>query len=384
MPLLWRYLLYRFLKVFTLCVAAFVIILMTIRLDEIAHFTTLGPESLTILWFALQQVPYILPIALPFSALISAILLVQGLSKSHELTAMRACGFSLRDVLIPLLSASLFLSALNFYIISELSTSSHLNSGLLKNQLRTINPLVLLHSKHLMLAKGFYFDTLGPSKLGELAEDIILISANKHNNRLNLMVAKKLQASPISFGGHHISLLTSLQGKKNDGPLEHLMLENINEASSSIKDFSQLLENKIWAVNNDHLSLPLLLVKLHNENQHLQHVRIDTPKDSIKIKQALNTCSRCYLEIIRRFSIALSVFSFTLMGIAFGINIGRNNSNRGVVYVILLGTLYLVAFFGAKEADYNLILGTLLYVMPHVIIVGASLWMLKRINYGIE
>lgn len=383
MPLLWRYLLYRFFKVFILCSTAFIIILMTMRLDEIAHFATLGPEGLNILWFAFQQIPYILPIALPFSALISAMLLVQGLSRSHELTAMRACGFSLRDVLMPLLSAALFLSALNFYITSELSTTSHLNAGLLKNHLRSINPLILLHSKRLMLTKGFYFDTLGPSKIGELAQDIVLISTNKHHGRFNLMIAKKLQASPISFTGHHVSFLTSLQAQDDKG-LERLMLENINDTSTTIKDFSQLLENKIWAINNDHLSLPFLLIKLHNERQNLLQADMDTPQDVLKIKEARQAYNRCCLDIIRRISIALGVFSFTLMGIAFGINISRNGSNRGIFYVVLLGTLYLIAFFGAKEVDHQLILGSLLYILPHVIIIGASLLMLKRINCGIE
>lgn len=383
MPLLWRYLLYQFLKVFTLCVVAFVIILMTLRLEEIAHFAALGSESFTILWFALQQIPYILPIALPISALISAILLMQSLSKSHELTAMRACGFSLKDVLTPLLSAALFLSALNFYIISELATTSHLNAGLLKNQLRAINPLVLLHSKHLMLTKGFYFDTLGPSRIGELAQDIILISPNKRHDRLNLMVAKKLQASPVSFVGHHMSFLTSLRADENE-PHEHMLLENINKTSTTIKDFSQMFENKIWAINNDHLNLPMLLVKVHNEAQQLEQLRKNTPGDSSKIKESLQTCRRCYLEIIRRISVAFSVFTFTLMGMAFGINISRHASKRNVIYVVLLGSMYLITFFGAKEADYNLILGSLLYTIPHAIIIGASLLMLKRINHGIE
>ncbi|MBA3817077.1 MAG: LptF/LptG family permease [Parachlamydiaceae bacterium] len=383
MPLLWRYLLYQFLKVFTLCAVAFVVILMTMRLDEIAHFATLGPEGFNILWFTLQQVPYILPIALPTSALISAILLVQGLSKSHELMAMRACGFSLRDILMPILSAALFLSALNFYIVSELSTTSHLNAGLIKTQLRSINPLIVLQSKHLMLTKGFYFDTLGPSKIGEMAQDIVLISRNTHHDRLNLMVAKKLQASPISFVGHQVSLLTSLKAKKDEFR-ENIMLENINEATTGLKDFSQMLANKIWILNNDHLSLPLLMAKLHNESQILKEVRLSVLSDNVKIKQSLQTCHRCYLEIIRRISIAISVFSFTLMGIAFGINISRNSSNRGIIYVVLLGAMFLIAFFGAKEADYNLILGSMLYILPHVIIIAASLWMLKRINHGLE
>lgn len=383
MPLLWRYLLYQFLKVFFLCTISFVIILMTIRLEEIAHFATLGAEGFNIFWFALQQVPYILPLAFPISALISTILLVQGLSKSHELTALRASGFSLRDVLMPLLSAALFLSALNFYIISELSTSSHLNTALLKNRLRSINPLVLLHSKHLMQAKGFYFDTLGPSKIGELAQDIVFLSANKHHDRLNLMVAKKLQASPISFTGSHVSLLTSVPVKK-DNAVEQLFLENIRETSTTVEDFSQMLETKIWTVNNDHLSLPLLLAKLEIESKNLQQARMNASSDAAEvIKQTHQTCDRCYLEIMRRISVALGVFTFTLMGIAFGANIGRNSSNRNILYVILLGTLYLIAFFGAKEA-HNLILGSLLYTLPHLIIIGASLWRLKRINHGIE
>lgn len=382
MPLLWRYLLYQYLKVFTLCVIAFVVILMTMRLDEIAHFATLGPQGMSILWFAIQQIPYILPIALPISALISAILLVQSLSKSHELTAMRACGFSLRDVLTPILTASLFLSALNFYIISELSTASHLSAGLLKKELRSINPLILLHSKRLMLMKGFYFDTLGPSRMGELAQDIILTSANKHNSRLNLMVAKKLQASPISFVGSKVTLLAGLRsGEENE--FEHLMLENIDEASTSVKDFSQMLESKVWALNNDHLRLPLLLIRLQNEKEALKEA-LEAKLDQAAIKQTRQAYHRCCLEVVRRLSVALGVFSFTLMGVAFGISISRNNTSRGVIYVVALGALYLIAFFGAKEADHRMVLASLFYLLPHVIIIGASLWMLKRVNHGIE
>lgn len=382
MPLLWRYLLYQYLKVFIFCVIAFVLILMTLRLNEIANFATLGPQGMYILWYTIQQIPYILPIAMPISALISAILLVQNLSKSHELTAMRACGFSLRDILAPILTASLLLSALNFYIVSELSTTSHLNASMLKNELRSINPLILLHSKHIMLMKGFYFETLGPSKIGELAHDIILTSKNKKNNRLNLMVAKKLQASPVSFVGNKVTLLSGLSSSEDDG-FEHLMLENIEEASTTVKDFSQILERKVWALNNDHLTMPLLLVRLEKEKKVFNSA-LENPADGGAIKQARQGYHRCCVEVIRRISIALGVFTFTLMGIAFGISISRNQTNRGVIYVIILGALYLITFFAAKEADHHLILASSLYLMPHLVIIGISLWVLKRVNKGIE
>src|SRR5262249_35116763 len=103
MPILWRYLLGHYLKVLVLCVLAFVAILLATRLDEIAHFATLGPEGMVILSFPLHQIPYILPIAIPISCLISAMLLIQRLSHTHEMTAIRASGLSLRMILCPIL-----------------------------------------------------------------------------------------------------------------------------------------------------------------------------------------------------------------------------------------------------------------------------------------
>lgn len=296
--------------------------------------------------------------------------------------AMRACGFSLGDVAAPILTAALFISALNFYIVSEISTVSHLNAGQLKNELRSINPLILIHSKRLMLMKGFYFDTLGPSRMGEVAEDFILTSMNKQNQRLNLMTAKKLQATPRSFAGNQVTLLTGLR-PNSDGDAEHLLVENIEQATTTAKDFSQMIENKVWAINNDHLRLPLLLVRLDDDRESLKLARGD-PLGTPATKNLIEACNRCLLEIVRRFSAAISVFSLTLMGIAFGISISRNSSNRGIVCIIALAAMYLVAFFGAKEADHAIVLASLLYLLPHAIIIGASLWMLKRISHGIE
>ncbi len=381
MPLLWRYLLSHYLKTFVLCVVTFIAILLTMRLDEIAYFATLGPQAEHIVWFILQQIPYILPIALPVAALIASILLVQHLSHSHELTAMRACGFALRDILAPVLLAACFLSAANFYIMSELSPNAHLHTGQMKNQLRSINPLLLLQNKHVMQIKGFYFDTLGPSRVGEFAKDIIFLSPGKHSNRLNLLVARQLQATPEMFSGQYVTLLTG-QKQSSEQDFENLIVENMQQSTTTIEDFSQMLEKKIWSINNDHLTLPRLLVRLDESRAELAHARTFADKD--QIKQALYTLNRCYTEILKRFSVALAVFSFTLMGVAFGISISRKRSSRGLLVVIVLTSLYLITFFAAKSFDHALLGASLLYLVPHVIICTASMLALRRIAHGIE
>ncbi len=382
MPIIWRYLITHFLKVLVFCVVAFIGILMTTRLDEIAHFATLSPEGYYILLFTLYQIPYILPIAIPISCLISSILLIQRLSRTYELTALRASGISLSAILTPILVIAALLSMANFYVISELSTHSHLSTSLLKNELRSINPLLLLHNKHLMSLKGVFFNTMGASKLGESAADVVIAMPNKQNNRINVMFAKKLEASPSRFKGTEITLISNTDSNKPKYP-DHLFIENIHVTTTSIHDFSQMLQKKVWSLNNDHLRFPFLYLKLLDEKSALKNALIKNEPVAIQ-KQIKRTINRCYTEIARRFSIALAVFTFTLMGAAFGVSISRNPSSKGLFVVIGLAAIYIVAFFSAKGIDHLLVAATSLYLIPHLFIIASSLWILRRVAKGIE
>lgn len=382
MPILWRYLISQYLKVFILCLTTFIVILLTTRLDEIAHFATLGPEGLYILLFTLYQIPYILPIAVPISSLISAILLIQRLSHTHELTAMRACGLALRDIIAPVLITALFISALNFYVVSELATTSHLDAAVLKSRLRSVNPLLLLHNKHLLRMKGIFFDSLGPSKIGESASDVILALPRKANGRINLMLAEKLQATPLMFSGSKITFITPLKGK-DPASFDQLMLENMKETRASIEDFSQLLQKKVWSINNDYLSLPLLLVRLKSERNLYEEAQAAN-KSKSHLKQIHRNIDRCKTEIARRLSLAIAVFSFTLMGLAFGVSISRKKTHKGLFIVIGFAVFYLMTFFAARSIDQLLIPATAMYLAPHLMIIGSSLFMLNRVTKGVE
>lgn len=390
MPIIWRYLLIQYVKVLLFCSAAFVVLLLTLRLEEIAHFATLGAQGKYIFLFICYQIPYILPIALPISALISAIILFRRLSKQHELTAMRAAGIPFSAIIAPLLIAAAFLTVANFYIVSELATDSHLSASLIKNELRSVNPLLLLNNKHLMKLKGIYFDTIGPSRLGESASQVIVAMPNKKNGRINLLIADNVEASPTQLTGTGISLLSSLccpldaddSVRAGDTP-DRLLLENIEKTTTTIEDFSQMVQKKIWNVNNDHLSLSLLGVRLDDNLASLAEAKA-AGKAQSEVKQIQRSINRIYSEVGRRLSIALALFTFTLMGACCGMSIGRHNSTRGIAIVIALSALYLAAFFSARGIDHLLIASLMLYMTPHLLIIGTSTWMLRRATRGIE
>jgi len=379
MIIIWRYLLTQYIKVLSLSLVAFIAVLLTTRLDDIAHFASLGAQGFYVLQFTMLQIPYILPIAIPVSALISSLLLIQRLSSSHELTALRASGLSITTILAPILIFASYLSVLNFYIVSEVATESHLATNILRSELRQVNPLLVLHNKHMMRLKGIYFDSLGESKMGESACDVLLASPGKGENHINLMIAKNLHSSESDFSGTSVTCISSIR-TDSEKRFDHLMIENMGKSVTSIRDFSQMLQKKIININNDHLKLGLLLVRLGDEKEKL--LRPSTLSDESKtIKRNIN---RGYTEIIRRISIALAVFTFTLMGLSFGASISRHQSSSGVIYLIALAALYLACFFVAKSIEYQFTASLILYLLPHVLIIFFSIFNLRRLSKGIE
>lgn len=381
-PVLWRYLITDFLRIAAICISAFVAILLTMQLDEIAHFAALGAPISYIFFFTFHQIPYILPIALPLSCLIASFLLIQRLSNTRELTTLRASGFSLCDILSPIWLTASFLSMGNFWISSELATQSHFQNNLLKNELRSINPLLLLHNKHLMRLKGFYFEALETSRIGESASQIILAIPNHHHQRMHLMVAQHLQANPSIFIGKKVTLITGIASEQEED-FDHLLVENMETSQTYIKDFSNILQKKIFTINNDYLQMPLLLARIQEQQQLLSNHQLKG-EDSNQLNFLKTQLNRSLSEIMKRFSIALSVFSFTLMGTTFSINIKRKQHYYFLYLAIALTTFYLLAFFLAKGMDHHFGLATALYLTPHLFIIFTSFVILKRIAKGIE
>lgn len=378
-----RYLLIQYLKVQFLCVISFLGILLTTRLEEIAHFASLGAPKDMLFWFAFYQIPYILPIAIPVSCLISAILLIQHLSSNQELTALRASGLSLRSILTPLLCTAILLSLVNFATVSEIATHAHLSTRLLEQKLRTVNPLLLLQHKHLSSIHGIYVNALGNSRIGDTAEDLVVAFWNKSSHRINLLLAKQLTASPFSLKGKQITTFTSMDSGDPQS-YDNLLVDNIGSLDTSLEDFLYLIKKNTWRLHDDYLKMSLLLAHIQEQKNALRVAKEEEAPPHV-VKQIKRHLNRSLSEVSRRISLALAVFTFTLMGAAFGVNVGRQRSpQRGVAFVVGLATLYLVSFFAAKGVDSSVFLTTFLYMGPHILIAALSIGALWRISRGIE
>ncbi len=381
MPIIWRSLLGQYVKVFCLSLFSFIAILLVTRLDEVAQYASLGAPLKLVALFALYQVLYILPIAIPIACLISSIILYQNLSHTRELTAMRSSGLSICAITAPVLIAASVLAFLNFYMVSEWATRSHLSSRQMVNEIKSINPLILLQNKNLLRLKDAYVE-MGSFYSGEVANDVIIAIHNRNTQRINLINAKKLSISHSALLGEKVSFISILDSEMNN-TFDHLLIENQRNISSQSHEFSALLKKSGWRLSNDHLQMPLLLLRTGEEKGRLQHLVKEGAEEHI-IKDGQRRINRCYSEIARRFSAAIAAFTFTFMGTAFGIDISRRSSKKGTMTVIALAALFLMCFFAAKSYDYSLTISTSLYVIPHIIITGLSIWTLNRISKGVE
>jgi len=364
MPLLWRYLLRNFIQVFLLCVSSFISILIVIRFQEIARFATSGAPLVKVALFTLLQIPYILPIAIPVSCLIAAVLLFQRLSLTHELTAFRACGLGLKSIATPLLFAGIFLTLVNFTIAGELSPRCRSYSKTLIYEMAMSNPLFVLQKESLIRLKNAFYD-IGVLKANRYAEDVLLVAKNSSNGRLTLMSAKELALKGDLLKGEQVTLISSVDPKREDG-FDHLVIENQAEMNTKATNLSQFMQTADWSMNYEYL--PLRMIVAHD----------------YVVKKRLSLSKIAREEIARRVSLSLATFTFTVIGIAFGMQIGRTRSKKGIFWTIGLAAFYLVCFIAAKSIRHSPLLSISLYLLPHPIILLLSLRGLKAIREGVE
>ncbi len=379
MPTIWRFLLGQYLNVLVLCVFSFIAILLTIRMDELAQFAALGATGPYVLRFIVYQIPYVLPIAIPISALISTVILMQRLSGTYELTALRACGYSLAHVAAPLLLMAALLSIGNFYIISEMATHSHLMKRMLRRDVKALNPLVLLQNEKLTRMKGIYAHAAGGLKSGEDANDLVIASYNNRSNHIDMLLAKHLTSSSSALNAEHVTFISTLRSA-DENAHDDLIVDNAESVILPTLDLSLLMGSGAWKPNDDHLKMPLLNQRASEYRQQLAQAKAEgNPQQMKRYKKKLEAC---YSEIARRLSLGFAVFTFTLMGLAFGMHVSPRQVQNGIIWVIGLATLYLVCFFAAKGLHDRFYTAMTLYLLPHVIIITFCCRALTRISQG--
>jgi lipopolysaccharide export system permease protein len=359
-PTYWRYVLLGYVRVLILSVATFLAVLIITRFKEIARFTALSGDWAKTALFTAYQFPLILPIAIPISALIASFILFQRLSRTHELMALRSCGFSLCSILAPLLFTSALFTVGNFSICAEIAPFCRRESKAMLYHETSANPLLLLQRQQLIRIKHAYL-SMKVGQAGMSAQNVILIAHNESNKRLSLLLARELSVSKDTLLGKDVAILSHLDSQSKE-EFDPLIIENQASMSTAAPILSDFLKKNRPRLEANALTLRMLILR--------------TQLDEKKI------ASSALVEILRRFSLSLAVFSFTFLGSAYGIENGRTSSKRSLGIALILTLTVLISYLMGKELKAFPILATLAFLLSHPLIWFASAWRLRQIARG--
>lgn len=377
LPITWRYLLKNHLKLFSMTASAFTIVLIVTRLEEAAQLASIGANISQILLFLLYKIPYLLPIVFPLSCLLAAAILFSRLSNTRELTALRSCGMSLKEILAPIILLSFVLCNLNFYITSEMATYFHLASKKMIQEIKSINPLVLLQNKKLFRTKQIYLNMKSQPNQDSVS-DFILAKPQEKNGGIQLMTAKSLYLNPNKFQGKTLSFISTIPSESKY-KFDNLLIENQSTSESSQLNLRTLTEETRWPLNNDHLTLNLLMTHYYHEKKRLKQTN-----HPIKTKEIKKNINRIRSEFFRRAALALSAMTFTLLGMFYGIRISRSVNKARLLKIIIFTSFFLISFFMGKATEQYHWLACILYFLPQLMIIFYCLRSLSRTAKGVE
>lgn len=357
MALLWRYLLKNYSKVLTLCIASFIAALLAMRFQSIARLASFSQSPWLIAQFVGCQIPYILPLAIPIASFIAALLLIQHLCKTHQLTALRAAGLGLGHIYSPILCAALALSFFTFILTSEITPRCRLYAQELTYKAVYSHPLLLIQKpKLLKLSNSYVSMKMDPTK--ESAKNFIFAIKDNSKEHLRLLTAQDIAVKEGHFIAKNIALISHLPAK-DPSSFDHLLIESEEMMSVSAAQISHLLQKKQHKVDSDHLPLNQLIQAFHT-----------LPFGKVRF------------ELQRRVYFSCATFLFTFLGLSLGLQIGRAQRRRVLFWALFLPTLSLVGSVAAKSLASSFPLSLLAAFLPLVLITLFSLHLVKKASIG--
>ena len=158
MPVLDRYILFSFLRIFLsfffILMLIFVVQTVWVFIDE---FAGKGLDTMVLLRFLLYYSPKLIPLVLPLTVLLASIMTFGSLAEHYEFAALKSAGISLTRAMRSVFVVSVLLSGITFYIANTVVPYAEFKTYNLRKNLAKIKPA-------LAISEGVFND-LGESNI---------------------------------------------------------------------------------------------------------------------------------------------------------------------------------------------------------------------------
>jgi lipopolysaccharide export system permease protein len=344
-----------------LCVITFVMSIGAIF--KVTELLAKGASWVPVMQVFLYSIPYSLGFSIPISALVSSLLLFGRLSADGEITAMKASGLSLWQIITGPLCVSLFLAIVCLFVNSEIAPRSHCAQRIAIANIGLQSPADMLEAGRFIEGSPGMMLYVGRKKGDQLLNVRILDTTQPGVKREILaksaMIAKGAGDSIIIelydvridpfFGGNEAGYARKL-------PIEMKSLQREHEYKKKDCDmtFFELLDN------------------VNNVSAHFSKL---SPGD-----QAVQRMSYL-IQLNERIVLSLACFTFVLLAIPLGIKAHRKESSVGVgLSLFLVFNFYLFIIIAESLQNQLALQPHMITWTPIVISLVLGTWLVKRAN----
>lgn len=322
------------------------------------------------------EIPFIMTFAIPMSVLTTTLLQFGRLSIDGEITAMRACGLNIRQIITPILFLSVVLTTLCVYMNWELGPRGHFARRKALVDLKQVDPVKLLEEGRFV--KDFPgLEIFIGNKNGEEIKDVV-VRELKGGVRIRSIRAKE---GTIKFDAEALAMNIELRRAY----ITQYDVESPQDLTKA-RDFP--VEKYTKRRSYDEIMSKRNIRKKHKDQsfrelmQSIKEVETVYPElyEEREFKKLVVKRTEAMVEASKRIGLSISCFAFTLLGIPLGMKSKRKESSIGIgISLLIVLCFYLFIIIAEALTHHTELFPELIIWIPIVVSQVAAYFMLKRI-----
>ena len=332
------------------------------NLVKVLDYVSQGIPFITFLKFTLYIMPIILTFTVPWAVMVAVMLVFGRLSADNEITAMRACGVSILQIVSPILIITVMLSALCLYLQVELGPP-------LQGKARSMMQIAAINQPMSMFEPGksvSYDNTLiyvedKDGKDGLRGVELYTLSGvnevaqNISSDYGRVIVDQEKQIMTIKL----YDCLVSDKKKSNNGSVDRFYSRELNFSFHYGKQ-----------ANSRRVSIKP------------KYMRLKDLMGRIRLTKELNRdTTGLEIELNQRIAFALSPIAFLLLGLPLAIRTSRRETSVGLfLSVILAGVFFFSIILCESFESFPKLYPQYLLWLPNIIFQTLGAVMTYRIS----
>ena len=295
------------------------------RLGEVLDMLSRGIPVENFFKFILYTLPQVLIYTIPWSVLVGIMVVFGRLSADSEVTAMRACGISLLQIVAPLLLFVIVMTGICFYLQVYLGPPLYREARTLLRDTATTQPMAIFEPGQQIEFEGavIYID----DKVGK--DQLRGVQIFMFDDKLNLAQDIFAESAKLSVD-------------------ETAMMLNIKMFKCVIGSYSA--DKSKQTIFNDELEFSFDYGKSLNETRvgvRAKYLPGDQLLARTKImrRQGASEQDMCDLEVElnQRIALSLSPIAFLLLGLPLAIRTSRRETSVGLFLSVILGGVFFLS-----------------------------------------